>query len=57
MLATIHGRVKKSVAAGQSLEQVKAERPTREWDARFPASFVTSDRVVEEAYRAAASRR
>jgi glyoxylase-like metal-dependent hydrolase (beta-lactamase superfamily II) len=55
MLATIHDRVKSSVAAGRSLEQVKAERPTREWDERFPASFVTSDHVVEEAYRAVTS--
>jgi hypothetical protein len=49
--------VKKSVAAGRSLEQVKAERPTKEWDERFPGSFVTSDHVVEEAYRAATSRK
>lgn len=57
MLATIHERVRKSVAAGRSLEQVKAERPTREWDERFPRSFVTSDHVVEEAYRAVTSRK
>lgn len=56
MLATIHERVRKSVAAGKSLEQVKAERPTKEWDQRFPDSFVTSDHVVEEAYRAVTSR-
>jgi cyclase len=57
MLATIHERVKKSVAAGRSLAQVKAERPTKEWDGRFPASFVTSDHVVEEAYRAVTPRK
>jgi glyoxylase-like metal-dependent hydrolase (beta-lactamase superfamily II) len=51
MLATIHDRVKKSVAAGKTLDQVKAEQPTKEWNERFPASFVTSDHVVEEAYR------
>ena len=55
MLATIHERVKKAVAAGTTLEQVKAERPTKEWDERFPGSFVTSDHVVEEAYRAVRS--
>jgi glyoxylase-like metal-dependent hydrolase (beta-lactamase superfamily II) len=55
MLATIHERVKKSAAAGRSLDQVKAERPTREWDDRFPGSFVTSEHVVEEAFRAATS--
>jgi glyoxylase-like metal-dependent hydrolase (beta-lactamase superfamily II) len=57
MLATIDERVKKSVAAGRSLEQVKAERPTKDWDERFPSSFVTSDHVVEEAYRGATSRK
>jgi glyoxylase-like metal-dependent hydrolase (beta-lactamase superfamily II) len=55
MLATIHHRVKTSAAAGRTLDQIKAERPTREWDAGFPGSFVTSDHVVEEAYRAATS--
>jgi cyclase len=53
MLVTIHERVKKSVAAGRSLEQVKAERPTKEWDEALPRSFVTSNHVVEESYRAA----
>jgi cyclase len=56
MLVTINERVKKSVAAGLSLEQIKAQRPTREWDGRLPKSFVTSDHVVEEAYRAATLR-
>ena len=56
MLVTINERVKKAVAAGMTLEQVKAQRPTKEWDGRFPKSFVTSDHIVEEAYRAATSR-
>jgi hypothetical protein len=53
MIATIAERVKKSVAAGKRLEQIKAERPAREWEDRFPQSFVTADHVVEEAYRGA----
>jgi cyclase len=52
MLVTILESVKKSVTRGKSLEQVKEERPTRKWDDSFPNSFVTSDHVVEEAYRA-----
>jgi cyclase len=52
MLVTILEKVKKSVASGKSLEQVKREQPAREWDDGFPKSFVTSDHVVEEAYRA-----
>jgi glyoxylase-like metal-dependent hydrolase (beta-lactamase superfamily II) len=55
MLVTIVERVKRSAAAGRSLGEVKAERPTREWDERFPASFVTPDHVVEEIYRLVAS--
>lgn len=55
MLATIHERVKKAVISGRNLEQIKAQRPTKEWDDRFPQSFVTSDHVVEEAYRAVTS--
>jgi glyoxylase-like metal-dependent hydrolase (beta-lactamase superfamily II) len=51
MLAMILERVRKSGASGKSLEQVKRERPTREWDGGLPDSFVTSDHVVEEAYR------
>jgi glyoxylase-like metal-dependent hydrolase (beta-lactamase superfamily II) len=53
MLMTIDERVKKGVAAGLSLEQIKAQKPTLEWDAKLPDSFVTSDHVVEEAHRAA----
>jgi hypothetical protein len=53
MLATIDERVKQSVAAGKSLEQVKAERPAKEWEGRFTNSFVTSDHPIEEAYAAA----
>jgi cyclase len=53
MLATIQERVKAAVAAGKTLEQIKAEKPGREWEGRWPQSFVTSDHAVEEAYRAA----
>jgi cyclase len=56
MLVTINERVKKAVAAGLSLEQIKAQKPTQEWDAKLPESFVTSDHVVEEAHRAAVAK-
>ncbi|MGH8251980.1 MAG: MBL fold metallo-hydrolase [Steroidobacteraceae bacterium] len=56
MLATILERVRNAVAAGRTLAEIKADRPSKEWDDRFPESFVTSDHVVEEAYRAATSR-
>jgi cyclase len=55
MLVTIHGRVNKAAASGMNLEQIKAQRLTKEWDERFPRSFVTSDHVIEEAFRAVKS--
>jgi hypothetical protein len=51
MLVTILERVRKAVAGGATLDQVKAARPAKEWEDRLPASFVTSVHVVEEAYR------
>ena len=57
MLTTILERVSAKVASGASLEEVKQSRPTKEWDKRFPKSFVTSDHVIEEAYNAATGER
>ena len=51
MLVTILERVRKSAASGKSIEKIKEERLTREWDDDFPESFVTSDHVIEEAFR------
>jgi glyoxylase-like metal-dependent hydrolase (beta-lactamase superfamily II) len=56
MLETILQRVKTSAVAGKTLDQVKADRPAGEWEGSFPRSFVTSDHVVEEAYRESAPR-
>jgi len=53
MLATILEKVKTLATSGKSLEQVRDARLTKEWDDGFPKSFVTSDHVIEEAYRAA----
>jgi hypothetical protein len=57
MLATILERMSALVADGASLEQAKQARPTKEWDERFPNSFVTSDHVIEEAYNTATHER
>ena len=57
MLATILERVSRGVKSGMTLQEVKAERPTKDWDALMTKSFVTSDHVVEEAYRAATAMR
>lgn len=52
MLATILERVRAAVTRGASLEDIKRERPAREWDEKLTESFVTSDHPIEEAYRA-----
>ena len=57
MLVTLRERVKKAAAAGRSLEEIKAGRPKREFDVRLTPSLVTSDHVVEEAYRDATAGR
>jgi hypothetical protein len=51
MLATVHARLAAALAAGKSLEQVQAERPTREFDERYAAGFFKPEAFVERAYR------
>lgn len=56
MVATINDRVTRAVAAGKSLEQIKADQPAREWEGRLTSSFVTSDHPIEEAFQEATLR-
>jgi cyclase len=56
MLSDILENVRKSAGNGKSLAEVKQERPTKKWDGSVPKSFVTSDHVVEEAYRSVTSK-
>jgi len=51
MLATVHARLAAALAAGKTLEQVQAERPTREFDERHAAGFFKPEVFVERAYR------
>jgi glyoxylase-like metal-dependent hydrolase (beta-lactamase superfamily II) len=51
MLATVHARLAAALAAGKSLEQVQAERPTREFDERYAGGFFKPEVFVERAYR------
>jgi glyoxylase-like metal-dependent hydrolase (beta-lactamase superfamily II) len=53
MLVAIMDRVKMAVASGKSLQEIKRAGLTRQWDDTLTESFVTSDHVIEEAYRAA----
>jgi glyoxylase-like metal-dependent hydrolase (beta-lactamase superfamily II) len=43
LLATVRDRVKPLVAAGRSLDEVKAAQPTREWDATWGTGFMKPD--------------
>jgi glyoxylase-like metal-dependent hydrolase (beta-lactamase superfamily II) len=51
MLATVAARVREGVAAGRSLEDVIAFRPTAEFDARFGKGFLPPNRFVEMVYK------
>lgn len=52
MIVTIRDRVKEQIAAGKSLEEVIAAKPTAEWDQQYdtPKAFVHAKDVIEAAY-------
>ena len=47
MMATVRDRIKKAIAAGQSLDQVKAAKPTAEFDAVWGNGRITPTLFVE----------
>nr|WP_315456617.1 MBL fold metallo-hydrolase [uncultured Sphingorhabdus sp.] len=49
MVAQIVGRVEAGIAAGKTLEQIKAERPADGFGVK-PDGFITADRFVETVY-------
>ncbi len=53
MVTKIRDRIEDSVKKGMTLEQVKASKPTRDYDARYGAASgpATPDRFVEGVYR------
>jgi glyoxylase-like metal-dependent hydrolase (beta-lactamase superfamily II) len=51
MLATIGERVGKLAAAHKSLDEIKAAKPTAEFDAKWGQVMVKGDQVVELVYR------
>lgn len=52
MLTIIRDRIDAMVRKGMTLEQVKAARPTRDYDARYGATsgFWTTDMFIEAVY-------
>ena len=53
MLVIIRDRVRDMISKGMTLDQVKAARPSRDYDTEYVSkdSFVTADRFVEAAYK------
>ena len=51
MVAIVRDRVQDMVAKKQTLDQVKAARPSRDYDAEYGASQADADRFVESIYR------
>lgn len=56
MVTKIRDRVEASMKKGMTLEQIKASKPTRDYDARYatPAGPTSPDRFVEAVYRSLA---
>lgn len=50
MIATLRGRVQKLVAAGKSLADVKAAKPTADYDAVWGKGFMSGDMFTETLY-------
>jgi len=51
MVAIVRDRVQDAINKKQTLEQVKAARPSRDYDAEYGASQADADRFVESIYR------
>jgi glyoxylase-like metal-dependent hydrolase (beta-lactamase superfamily II) len=52
MLTIVRDRIQEYVKRGLTLEQVKAKKPTLDWNARYPdTSFWTAERFIEQIYK------
>jgi cyclase len=49
-LKTIRGRIQSQVAAGKSLDEVKASHPTKDWDESLGKGFINGDQLTEFIY-------
>lgn len=56
MLAAVRDKLKPLVAAGKSLDEVKAARPLAAWDERLGQGFMKPDVFLEIVYRSLSSR-
>jgi glyoxylase-like metal-dependent hydrolase (beta-lactamase superfamily II) len=51
MVVIIRDRIQDLITKGMTVEQIKASRPTRDYDAEYGASAADADRFVESIYR------
>jgi glyoxylase-like metal-dependent hydrolase (beta-lactamase superfamily II) len=51
VLKTIRSRIHSQVTAGKSLDEVKASRPTKDWDDTLGKGFINGDQLTEFVYR------
>jgi len=51
MVTIIRDRVLDMIKKGMTLEQIKAAKPTVDYDGRYNTTFWTADMLVEAVYR------
>jgi hypothetical protein len=51
MVAIIRDRIGDAITKGQTLDQIKAARPTRDYDAEYSATRDDASRFVESIHR------
>jgi glyoxylase-like metal-dependent hydrolase (beta-lactamase superfamily II) len=51
MLKTVRSRIHSQVTGGKSLDEVKAARPTKDWDETLGKGFINGDQLTEFVYR------
>ena len=56
MLKTIRTRIHSQVTSGKSLDEVKASRPTKDWDDTLGKGFINGDSLTEFVYRSLAKK-
>jgi glyoxylase-like metal-dependent hydrolase (beta-lactamase superfamily II) len=56
MLVAVRAKVQAELAAGRSLEDVKAAGLTKEWDESWGRGFIRPDAFVESVYRSLSGR-
>jgi glyoxylase-like metal-dependent hydrolase (beta-lactamase superfamily II) len=49
-LVIIRNRIARLRVEGKTVEQVKAVRPTAEWDAQFGKGFISGEKLIEAVY-------